>query len=153
MPSTPEFKTIKPITFLFHRMETNVSELISQVHYSQKLYKEAIDNKLDISGPVHWHYLNFEGEHKPFTLEISLPVGGVIPDYDGPYHFKRTEEFNCACLTHEGKWNDIPKTYDKLIEFIATKNRKPETTAREIYVQADINNQEANITEIQLGVQ
>lgn len=152
MPSTPELKIIKPITFLFHRMKTTVAELINQVHISQKLYKEAVDKNLDINGPVHWHYFNFEGEHKPFTLEISLPVSSAIENYDGLFHFKRTEEFSCACLTHEGRWDDIPKSYDALMQFVAAKGRTPETMAREIYVQADFNNQEGNITEIQLGV-
>lgn len=152
MPSTPEIKTIKSITFLFHRTETTVNDLINHIPVSQQLFKEAVEKNLDIAGPIHWHYFDFEGEHKPFKLEISLPVGHVIPDYDGPFHFKRTEEFSCACLTHEGRWDDIPKSYDTLMQFVAASGRTPDTIAREIYVQADANNQEANVTEIQLGI-
>ena len=153
MPSTPELKTIKPITFLFHRVETNMADLINHVPVSKQLYREALDRNLMIGGPIHWHYINFEGPEKPFILEVALPVDKSIEDYDGPYHFKRTEEYNCACLTHEGKWDDLPKSYDKLVEFLNRQGKTPLTTAREIYVQADFNNQEANVTEIQLGVQ
>jgi effector-binding domain-containing protein len=152
MPSTPELKTIKPITFLFHRVETTVADLINQLHVGQKLYQEAVEKNLNIAGPVHWHYFDFEGEHKPFTLEISLPVSSAIAEYDGPFHFKRTEEFTCACLTHEGRWDEIPKSYNALMQFIQSKGRTPQTNSREIYIQGDFNNQEANVTEIQLGI-
>jgi effector-binding domain-containing protein len=152
MPSTPELKTIKPITFLYHRMETTVAELINQIHIGQKLYKEAVEKNLHVAGPVHWHYFDFEGEHKPFTLEISLPVANAIADYDGQFHFKRTEEFSCACVTHEGPWDEIPKSYDRLMQFLTANGKAPHTTAREIYVNADFNDQEANVTEIQLGI-
>lgn len=153
MPSTPELRTIKPITFLFHRTETTMAELINQVAVGQQLYKEALDRDLLIGGPIHWHYFNFEGPEKPFTLEVALPVDKSIPDYDGPFHFKRTENYACACLTHEGRWDDLPKSYDKLVEFATRQGKTPLSTAREIYVQADLNNQDANVTEIQLGVQ
>lgn len=153
MSSTPELKTIKPITFLFYRTETTMAELINQLTIGQQLYKEAVDQHLLIGGPIHWHYSNFEGPEKPFTLEVALPVDKSIPDYDGPFHFKRTEDFACACLTHEGKWSDLPKSYDKLVEFANKQGKTPLPIAREIYVQADIENQESNITEIQLGIQ
>lgn len=153
MPSTPELKTIKPITFLFHRVETTMAEIIHHIPVSKQLYQEALAKDLMISGPIHWHYFNFESPEKTFTLEVALPVDRSIPDYDGSFHFKRTEEYNCACLTHEGKWDELPKSYDKLVEFALKKGKTPQTHAREIYVQADLNNQDANITEIQLGVQ
>ena len=153
MLSTPELKTINPITFLFHRAETTVDQLIHQINIGQQLFKEAVERGLFICGPIHWHYFNFEGEHKPFTLEISLPVGNAIADYDGQFHFKRTEAFRCACITHEGKWDEIPKGYEKLMEFAASKGKTPTTTAREIYVQVNFNNQQSNVTQIQLGIQ
>lgn len=153
MPSTPEFKTIKPITFLFHRTETTIDQLVHLAHVGQQLFKEAVEKKLFIAGPIHWHYFNFEGDNKPFTLEISLPVGNTIPDYDGSFHFKKTEEFHCVCLTHEGPWAGLTSSYEKLMQFIASNGKVPQTIAREIYVQADFNNQPANVTEIQLGIQ
>ena len=152
MPSTPEFKTIKPITFLFHRVETTVANLIDQLPVGQKLYKEAVEKNLNIAGPVHWHYFDFEGDQKPFTLEIALPVSSAIADYDGQFHFKRTEEFTCACLTHEGRWDEIPRSYDRLMQFLSANGREAQTTAREIYVNSDFNNQEANITQIQPAI-
>lgn len=153
MPSTPEFKTISPITFLFHRVETTVDQLIHQVPIGQQLFKEAVEKGLFICGPIHWHYFNFEGHHKPFTLEISLPIKGDAADYHGPFGFKHTEAFPCAWLTHEGRWEDIPKSYGELAAFAASKGKVPSATAREIYVQIDFNNQAANVTEIQLGIQ
>jgi effector-binding domain-containing protein len=153
MPTSPEIKTIAPSTFLFHRVETTVDQLIHKANVGQQLFKEAVEKNLFIAGPIHWHYINFEGDSKPFTLEISLPVGNTLPDYDGPFHFKRTEPFLCVCLTHEGPWNNIPKAYETLMQFAAKQGKGATTTAREIYVQADWDNQVANVTEIQLGLQ
>ena len=153
MPTTPELKKIKPATFLFHRAETTMEEVINLVPISQQLIKEAIDKDLMVGGPIHWHYFNFQGPDKPFTLEVALPVNKVIEEYDGPFHFKRTEQYDCACLTHEGRWDELPKSYDVLVEFVKKQGKAPQSHAREIYVHADLNNQEANVTEIQLGIQ
>jgi len=38
MPSTPEIKTIRPITFLFHRTETTLADLINHVPVGQQLF-------------------------------------------------------------------------------------------------------------------
>jgi effector-binding domain-containing protein len=153
MPSTPELKTIHPATFLFHRVETTVADLINQIPIGQKLFQAAVEQKLGISGPIHWHYFNFEGDHKPFILEVALPINNDGSDYHGQFQIKRTEKFSCVCITHEGPWNEIPGSYDKLVKFLALRGKTPSTTAREIYVNADFNNQEANVTEIQLGIQ
>jgi len=153
MPHTPEIKTMKPITFLFHRAETTVAELINFIPVGQQLFKEAVEKKLFITGPIHWHYIGFDGdEKKPFTLEISLPVGEVLSDYDGNFHFKRTDDFKSVCLTHEGRWDEIPKSYGTIMQFMEANHLTPAGITREVYVNADFNNQEANVTQIQIGI-
>jgi effector-binding domain-containing protein len=148
-----EIKAIKPISFLFFRTETKVTELAQFIPVAQELFREAVLHKLTITGPVHWHYFGFNGdETRPFVLEIALPVGEVEGGYDGKFHFKRTEPFKCVSLVHEGSWFELPKSYSKLMDFIAAKKLKPRAVNREIYVNTDFNHPEANITEIQIGV-
>lgn len=150
---TPVLKQVKPINFLFFRTETTISELGNFLSVANDLFQEAFENNLRITGPVHWHYFGFIGDaSKPFILEIALPVSEVIREYDGRFHFKRTEPFNCASIIHEGNWLDIPKSYEKLVRFLSTKDVKPIGVNREIYINADFANPEANITEIQLGI-
>src|SRR6218665_3463003 len=104
-------KTVQPINFLYYRTTTTVGELAKLLPVGQELFKEAIRLKIFITGPVHWHYIGFTDVTKPFTIEIALPVGEIPGDYDGAYHFKRTEPFKCVSIIHEGAWMDIPQSY------------------------------------------
>jgi len=149
----PTLKEVKPINFLFFRTETTIPELGNFLSVGQELFAEAFDINLRITGPVHWHYFGFLGDDtKPFTLEIALPVADMIAEYDGKFHFKRTEPFRCVSIIHEGNWLDISRSYGSLMDFTARKRLTPIGVNREIYINADFVNPEANITEIQVGV-
>lgn len=148
-----QVKEIKPINFLFFRTETTVMELAQFLPVGGQLFEEAVKQKLTITGPVHWHYQGFVGDvSKPFVLEIALPVAHVLEDYDGRFHFKRTELFRCVTLTHEGAWLEIPQSYEKLMNFITKNNLQPSTNNREVYVNVDFADPSANTTEIQMGI-
>jgi effector-binding domain-containing protein len=148
-----KIKEVKPISFLYFRTETNISELQNFFHVAKELFREAVKHNLTITGPVHWHYFGFNGDfEKPFTLEISLPVGEVLAEYDGKFHFKRTESFKCVVLTHEGEWREMGKSYGQAMEFIAKNQLVPIAVNREIYINADFAFPEANTTEIQIGI-
>lgn len=146
-------KEVKPIRFLFYRTETTVQELNQFMWVAKALMKEAVQRELTITGPVHWHYHGFMGDiHKPFILEICLPVAEVLPDYDGDFHFKVTEPFKCVALIHEGSWYNIPSSYAKLMAYTQDHKLTPIGSNRELYINADFIAPDANVTEIQLGV-
>ena len=149
-----QIKEVKPINFLYFRTETTIDGLKNFLVTGQELIQEAVRRNVAITGPIHWHYFGFLGDvNKPFTLEISLPVASVLQEYDGKFHFKRTEPFKCVSLQHEGSWLDIPQSYGKLMQFIAEEKLTPLAINREIYTNADFENPEANTTEIQIGIQ
>lgn len=151
---TPLVREIKPINFLFFRTETRVSELANFIPVAQELFKEAVNKNLKIMGPIHWHYFGFNGDvNATFTLEVVLPVSEVLSDYDGKFHFKRTEAFKCVTLIHEGSWLDIPASYGKIAAFMNNNQLKPVGVSREVYINSDLLHPEANISEIQVGVQ
>lgn len=147
-----QVKEVKPTNFLFARIETTVMELVNHLPVSQLIFKEAVEMGLTITGPVHWHYFGFTDVQKPFTLEIALPVSSVLSDYDGVFHFKRTEPFRCVSLVHEGPWLQIPESYSKLMEFMNVNKLIPNGNNREVYMNVDFQNTEANVTEIQMGI-
>jgi len=150
---TPRTKEVKPINFLFHRAEVKISDLTNQIPVAKELFKESVRLDLHPSGPTHWHYFGFMGdESKPFTLEVCLPVASIPVDYDGKFHFKRTENFKCVSLLHEGGWQEIPKSYGILMEFMQQNKLKPSGITRELYINADFVNPETNVTEIQMGI-
>jgi effector-binding domain-containing protein len=145
-------KEVKPINFIFYRTETTVDNLINLVPKAKELFQEAVQLQLHITGPIHWHYFGFTDYQKPFTLEIALPVSAIVPDYDGKLHFKRSEPFKCVTAIHEGGWNEIPSTYNKMMQFITKHKMEPSLMNREIYINSDFENPDANVTEIQMGI-
>lgn len=148
-----QIKQVQPINFLFFRTETKVQDLAKYLTVGQELFKAAVQYNLTITGPVHWHYFDFTGDDsKPFNLEIALPVAHFPEDYDGKFHLKRTEPFKCVSTVHEGGWLQIPQTYGKLVQFITSEKLMPLAINREIYVNVDFKNPEANTTEIQMGI-
>ena len=148
-----QIKEVKPVNFLFFRTETTVEVLGNFLPVAKELFKEAVQLDLWVTGPVHWHYYGFSGDElKPFTLEIALPVATVPVQYDGKFHFKRTESFHCVSEVHEGSWYEIPNTYGKLMQYVSSNALAPIGINRELYINSDFSHPEANVTEIQLGV-
>jgi len=149
----PELKEIKPINFLFHRVEVKLADLANQIPIAKKIFAEASRLDLHPTGPIHWHYFGFMGdESTPFIVEICLPVATIPANYDGVFHFKRTENFKAACILHETGWQQIPESYGKLMVFLQQHQLQPSGANRELYINADFVNPEANVTEIQMGV-
>jgi len=150
---TPEVKEVRPINFLYHRTEVKVSDLINQIPVAKELFREAVKLDLHPTGPIHWHYIGFTGvASKPFLLEVCLPVANVPNDYDGPFHFKRTENFKSVSLVHEGGWTDIPRSYEILMKYVQQYDCQPVGITRELYINADFADPLANVTEIQMGI-
>ena len=151
--NTPSLKIVKPINFLFHNVEVVLNDLVNQIPIAKELFKESVRLDLHPSGPIHWHYFDFTGDPStPFTLEICLPVTSVPSDYDGKFHFKRTEDFKCVSLIHEGSWQEIPKSYGVIMQYIQLQQLQMGGITRELYINADFNFLDANVTEIQMGV-
>jgi len=149
-----QVKEVKPVNFLFFRTETKVAELSNFLPIAKELFREAVHLDLWITGPIHWHYYGFTGdETQPFTLEIALPVSELPALYDGKFHCKRTEPFRCVSAIHEGSWYQIPQTYGKLMEYLTSQSLTPIAMNRELYINADFSDPDANVTEIQMGVQ
>jgi effector-binding domain-containing protein len=149
----PILKEIRPINFLFHRAEVKVSDLVHQIPVAKELFREAVRLDLHPTGPIHWHYIGFTGNpSKPFLLEICLPVATVPADYDGSFHFKRTEKFKSLVVVHEGGWEDLPKSYEMLMTSVQQHHYEPVGITRELYINADFTDPKANVTEIQMGI-
>lgn len=149
----PVQKTVQPINFLFFRTETTLGELGNFFGIAPQLYAEAVNLKLPVTGPIHWHYAGFMGKpDKTFTLEIALPVAETPNDYDGKFHFKRSEAFRCVSLIHEGAWLEMTGSYGRVMEYCRQQQLTPSGINREVYINVDFANPEANTTEIQLGI-
>lgn len=149
----PIIKEVDPVNFLYFRTKTKLHELGRFVGVvARELYRDAVINDLEITGPVYWNYIGFENEQKPFTLEIALPVAEISSRYSGRFELKRSETFYCISVIHTGTWYDMPDTYGRLFQFAADKQLERVSQHREVYINMDFLNPAANVTEIQIGI-
>lgn len=149
-----QVKEVKPINFLYFRTRTRIGEMGRFVGIiARELYRDAALNDLEVTGPVYWNYVGFNGnESTPFTLDIALPIAEIPGNYHGKFQLKREESFSCVSLVHEGSWFDLQQSYARMAEFITVRGMELSGQNREVYLNIDFMNPAANVTEIQMGV-
>ena len=81
-----------------------------------------------------------------------MPIARPLQPYNGQFKVKTTGDFKCVCLTHEGRWDEIPMSYSRIMDFMKANHLASDRENRELYVNADFINQQGNITELQLGI-
>lgn len=150
-----QIKNIHPLNLFYFQVKTTVNQLDKYVAVvAHELMKEAADHNIQVTGPVYWIYLGFDGNEKTeFALEIAVPVSKISDTYTGRFSFKRPQPFKALTTRHEGNWYKIPETYQKLFDYIGQNNLVPVGENRELYINMDFENPDANETEIQIGVQ
>lgn len=121
---------------------------------AHKMYQVAIQNELEITGPVYWIYTGMDGNPETvFTLCIALPVSNHDTALDtSDFKLKQLETFHCVAEQHPGNWNQLGETYGSLIPGIISDGLVMSGQNREIYLHMDFDNPEANITEVQIGI-
>lgn len=149
-----KIKEVNPINFLYFRTRTRVGELGRFVGIiARELYRDAALYDLEVTGPVYWNYIGFDGdESKVFVLEIAIPVAEIPSSYRGKFQLKREASFRCVSTVHEGSWFDLSRTYSRIAEFISERGLTPCDNNRELYLNIDFMNPAANVTEIQIGI-
>ncbi len=149
-----QIKAQPPIHFLYARFETTISQMMEKATpIMPQLLQEVVDHHMQLCGPVYWNYFGFSGnESLPFTLEVALPVALAEKTYEGKFDLRLTEPFKCVEAIHEGPWDQIPATYAKMMHFIGEHQLMPTFENREVYLNADFQHPEANITIIRMGI-
>lgn len=147
-------KEVKPINFIYFNTRSKISELGRFVGImARELHRDAVLNDLEVTGPVYWNYHDFTGnpEHE-FNLEIALPIAEIPEQYVGKFQLKRTDPFYCVAYVHDGSWFDLSTSYGKIMTFMEERSVMPISVNREMYINMDFKNPEANVTEIQVGI-
>jgi effector-binding domain-containing protein len=86
-----------------------------------------------------------------FTLEMCVPVNKKGEETD----FIRFAELPAVkCVTHkyQGLWAEIGKVYCNLFGDLEKNGYIPTGNIREVYLQWDMEDQQKNITEIQIEI-
>jgi effector-binding domain-containing protein len=150
-----EVKKIFPMQVLCFETLTTLHDMGQYVRVvAYKMYQAAVQNELEITGPVYWIYEGMNGNPETvFSLTIALPIAFKNIKLDhSEFKLKKLETFHCASEQHLGEWNKLGETYDYLIPEIISRDLTMNGQNREIYLNMDFQNPEANITEIQIGI-
>lgn len=136
--------------------QTTLKEIFQYVRVvAHKMYQVAVQNELEIrGGPVYWIYEGMDGNPETvFSLTIALPVSFKDKALDtADFKLKQLETFHCATKQHLGDWNQLGETYGALIPEIIANGLTMSGQNREIYLNIDFENPQANITEVQIGI-
>lgn len=147
-------KTIQPIHVLCFETRTSLKEILQYVRVeARRLYRDAIRNDLEVTGPVYWIYQGADGQADTvFTLTIALPITPPTHTINSPYQLKQLEAFECVSEDLYGNWDGLVNTYGSLFGEIMSRKLVPSGQNREIYLNMDFENPERNITEVQIGI-
>jgi effector-binding domain-containing protein len=147
-------KRINPMNVLSFQKRTTVTQMLQYVRVvARRLYAQAYEHDLEITGPVYWIYYGMDGKpDTEFTLQIALPVQVCTP-LSGEFTCQRLEGFTCISALHTDVWENLPQTYEKLIAHIQQNGYQMTGICREIYIHMDFDQPLNSLTEVQIGIE
>ncbi|WP_031529461.1 hypothetical protein [Dyadobacter crusticola] len=149
-----EIKNIQSLYVHYYETQTSLATLSEYVRVvAKRLYKDAIKNDFEITGPVYWIYEGADGNPETvFKLTIALPITPAAPVTGSEFRQKNLEPFQCISKQLQGEWSVLGAVYGELFSWIGSENKIPSGQNREIYINMDFENPAANITEVQVGI-
>ncbi len=148
-----EIRTVSPMNLFCYTAETTITDVGQFVRTTPlDVYRAAINAGMEVLGPQYWIYNGFDGNpNTRFILQIGVPVDSITESVAG-YSVVAIPATECAIAVHEGAWNELAASYEKLIGEVLASGRSLGGIAREAYLHIDFNNPENCRTEIQLGL-
>jgi effector-binding domain-containing protein len=144
-----------PFYSLSFEVRTSLSEIGQYIRsVARELYFEAARQELEVTGAIYWMYEGMDGDPTTlFDLRIALPVSRPKrPVNSAKFKICLHEEFTHASILHQGPWELMGESYQKLISEIRQDGWAGNGGSREQYIHMDFDNPEANRTIIHLGV-
>ena len=132
-----ELKKIHPMQVLCFETKTKLSEIGEYVRVvAHKMYRVAVQNDLEITGPVYWIYDGMDGNPETvFSLTIALPISFKEKDLENSeFKLKSLMAFQCVSQQHVGDWGKLGETYGSLIPTILSGGLTMSGENREIYL-------------------
>jgi hypothetical protein len=118
----------------------------------RELYQYVADLDLLICGPQYRFFYGMDGQpDTPVTLEIALPVQGLIPTALLPF-FKQIAPFNCLSARYEGSWDRLSDGYADMMRYIFDNDLKMNGMYVESLLHIDFSAPACQLTEIQVGL-
>lgn len=148
-----EKKKVEKTTVLMVSLQTSLSTLVTDMKdYPSQMMMKAEELGLEITGPQIWNYFGVDGKPETrFNLDICIPISAVNGN-PGQFKFDVLPEVTCITELHKGAWAELGNTYQRVFGEMGRKGLVPTGANREIYLQCDFENQENNLTEVQVVV-
>jgi effector-binding domain-containing protein len=147
-----EIKNIEKQKVYCKEFKTTLKEIqkfVAQV--PAELAAEIQNQGMEIIGNQIWRYLGGDGNPETeFTLQIAFPIKENGETYE---QIREYNDFKCFTGMHYGAWSNFGKSYEKIMGELMVAGHKMTGEIREIYHVVDFEDQEKNITEIQVGIQ
>ena len=118
----------------------------------RELYQYVADLDLLICGPQYRFFYGMDGRpDTPVTLEIAVPVQGLIPTALLPF-FKQVAPFNCLSARYEGSWEDLSEGYTDMMRYIFDNDLKMNGMYVESLLHIDFAAPACQLTEVLIGL-
>lgn len=149
-----ETKKIEATLVAKHSFTTSLAEVMAgKLTQPEKLMSEVTSMGYNAHVPHIWNYIACDGKvESKFTLEMCVPVDRKGEETEF-VKFAELPAAKCASHTHKGPYNEMGSVYEKLFGDLEKNGQIPTGNCREVYLHWDMENQENNITEIQIEVQ
>ena len=118
----------------------------------RELYQYVADLDLLICGPQYRFFYGMDGRpDTPVTLEIAVPVQGLIPTALLPF-FKQVAPFNCLSARYEGSWEELSEGYTDMMRYIFDNDLKMNGMYVESLLHIDFAAPACQLTEVLIGL-
>ncbi len=149
-----EKKNLEKTPVLMYSLETTLATMMNDFgEVPNDIVVKAQELGLEITGPQIWQYEGADGRPETvFKLDICLPVNQASGNA-GKFRFGVLPEGACISDIHKGSWAKLGDTYCRMFGEISRKGIVPTGLCREIYHHFDMENEEVNVTEVQVMIQ
>lgn len=146
-------KTMPSFQALIFTTRTTLPQLGKYaITVAHDLYQEAARQGLLPAGPLQWIYTGADGKPATeFTLEIALPVMGTLSK-PSVFDCRMLPPFSCATMLHQGGWEHLYESYDRLIDDVRSNGWQLTGVCREQYLLIDPQQPAQQLTEVQVGI-
>lgn len=147
-----EIKTTTPVKVMYTEVKTTLNEIRHYVITTpMNIMAEAEKLGLKTNRKQHWVYFGANADYNnEFTLQICLEV--EVEATSDKFQFQELHSLKHVSTIHNGSWDQLGATYEKFFGQIYQQGIKPTNEVREVYQKVDLDNPDANVTEIQVGV-
>ncbi|MDC0584665.1 GyrI-like domain-containing protein [Bacteroidales bacterium] len=146
-----EIKQIDPLKVASIKVRTTLQKIVEHVGSTpDTLMQEVSSQNIQPQGPQVWVYEGCDGQpDSEFDLYISVPIDKFGEASNG-IEFSELRSYKCATTIHNGAWNKLGSSYEKLMKEVEASGNTITGGGREVYLHCDFEDPTKCVTEIQM---